>query len=179
MSGVWSVIPSLAFDGSNYLMAWSYDTFQTNANIHCRFFDRSANPVGPEFTVFPSQGTNAPLVSWNGLVFDGNRFASAATLGAFNTGGGDVIFSSAQVYGAFISASTTPPQFSSGATYTNTQFSLSLSGTPGINYSIQMATNLVASNWTALFTNSPTNGAFTFTDTGATNRSRFYRAVKQ
>jgi hypothetical protein len=49
----------------------------------------------------------------------------------------------------------------------------------GINYAIQMATNLVAASWASLVTNSPTNGTFTFTDTGATNRSRFYRAVKQ
>jgi hypothetical protein len=44
---------------------------------------------------------------------------------------------------------------------------------------IEMATNLVATNWTALATNSPTNGTFNFTDTQATNGSRFYRAVKQ
>ena len=74
---------------------------------------------------------------------------------------------------------SSPPLFSSGAGYTNKQFSLSLAGTPGINYAIQMATNLAAANWIPLVTNSPTNGTFTFSDTTATNRSRFYRAVKQ
>jgi len=50
---------------------------------------------------------------------------------------------------------------------------LLLSGTPGINYAIQMATNLTAPNWMPLATNSPANGTFRFTDPGATNKSRF------
>jgi hypothetical protein len=48
--------------------------------------------------------------------------------------------------------------------FTNQQFSLSLTGTPGINYAIQISTNLALSNWTAVVTNSPTNGTFNFTD---------------
>ena len=85
----------------------------------------------------------------------------------------------AGIYGVLIPASTTPPQFGPGASYGNKQFSLSLAGTPGINYAIQFSTNLAVSNWTAVVTNSPTNGTFSFTDTHATNKSRFYRAVKQ
>ena len=180
-----TLICSLAFDGANYLLAWGYhtDTTNTDKNIHFRFFDRTINPIGPQFNVFSIQGTNAPLVPglWNGVVFDGKRFAIAAILGTV-TIGTDGQFQgvpSAQVYGAFIPASTTPPQFSAGASYASKQFTLSLAGTPGINYAIQMATNLVAASWTSLVTNSPTNGTFTFTDPGATNRSRFYRAVKQ
>jgi hypothetical protein len=42
-----------------------------------------------------------------------------------------------------------------------------------------MATNLATSNWTALVADSLAGGTFTFTDTGPTNRSRAYRAVKQ
>jgi hypothetical protein len=59
------------------------------------------------------------------------------------------------------------------------QFPLLLTGTPGINYAIQVSTNLGLPNWTALTTNSPTNGPFSFTDSNATNASRFYRAVAQ
>ena len=47
------------------------------------------------------------------------------------------------------------------------------------NYAIQTSTNLSSSNWTAIVTNSPTNGTLSFTDTSATNKSRFYRAVEQ
>jgi len=44
-----------------------------------------------------------------------------------------------------------------------------------------VATNFPASNivWTALTTNTATNGAFDFTDAHATNAARFYRALKQ
>jgi hypothetical protein len=54
-----------------------------------------------------------------------------------------------------------------------------LTGTPGINYTVQFSTNLLLANWIAIATNSPTNGTFSFTDTSATNKSRFYRAVVQ
>jgi hypothetical protein len=41
-----------------------------------------------------------------------------------------------------------------------------------------MATNLADPTWTASVTNSPANGTFTFTHTGTTGRSRFYREVR-
>jgi hypothetical protein len=178
-----SVLSAAAFDGSNYLVGWGYhsDTTNTDKNIHFCFFDRSANAIGPVFTIFSPEGTNAPLIPMYGAIFDGKRFAISAILGtvAIGADGGIEGFPSAQVYGALLPASTAPPQFGVGATYSNKQFTLSLAGTPGINYAIQMATNLPATSWISLVTNSPTNGPFSFTDTGATNRSRFYRAVKQ
>jgi hypothetical protein len=143
---------SLAFDGANYLLC---------SDVDCEFLNASGQPIGPPFNPFSGQVMIDAVP-----VYDGNQFVAVATL---NTG----------VYGAFIPASTAPPQFGAGASYGNQQFSLAFTGTPGINYAILMATHLAASNWTALVTNSPTNGAFTFTDTTATNLSRFYRAVKQ
>jgi hypothetical protein len=176
-----ALLPSLAFDGSHYLLGWSYnfDTTNSNKTLRYRFLDRTASLIGSEFTLFAPQGTNSPL--FGGLVYGSNRFLAVASLGvvAVDSSGGLTGILSGDSYGAFIPASTAPPQFGSGASYGNKQFTLSLAGTPGINYAIQMATNLVASSWTSLVTNSPTNGTFTFTDTGATNRSRFYRAVKQ
>jgi len=50
---------------------------------------------------------------------------------------------------------------------------------PGLNYAFEMAANLAGPNRTALATHSPIQGTFTFSDTDATNRSRFNRAVKQ
>ena len=150
---------ALAFDGANYLFC---------SDAQCQFLNTSGQPVGPQFTPFSAQGNEEPLVAT--VIYDGKQFVSVATLSSDTNAG---------VYGAFIPGSTTPPQFGAGASHGNQQFSLSLSGTPGINYAIQMTTNLASLTWTALVTNSPTNGEFTFTDNTASNLSRFYRAVKQ
>ena len=178
--------PSLAFDGANYLLTWSDSPngatlSGTNANIRFQFFNRSGSAIGSEFTFFPSQGTNGPLLAFNGLLFDGTRFVMAATLGTVTTDtNGDITgIPSSEVFGAFIPASTTPPTLATTGSLIGTQFPLLLTGTPGINYAIQVSTNLTLSNWTALTTNSPTTGTFSFTDTSATNKSRFYRAMKQ
>jgi hypothetical protein len=172
--------PWLAFDGANYLLDYGYDLGATNLDqmLLYRFLDRSANLVGSEFRVFAPQGTNAPLIG--PVFFDGKRFLCVGTLGALQ--GASFKFNnllSASVYGAFIPASTTPPTLAQTGPLVATQFPLQLIGTPGINYAIQFTTNLASHNWTALVTNSPTNGPFGFIDTSATNKARFYRGVKQ
>lgn len=173
----YAVQPSVSFDGANYLLSWS-STYSAGT-ILFQFLSPSANPVGPAFTVFQSQGTNSPLFGVS--VFDGFRFGLGGVLGSLgvnaNTGSVTSIFSGA-IYGAIVSASTTQPTLVA-SNRLGTEFSLQLSGTPGINYAIQMITNLTVTNWTALVTNSPTNGAFSFTDVSATNTSRFYRALKR
>jgi len=165
--------PGLAFDGANYLLCWNVNGDTTNANIECQFLNAGGQPMGPQFTPFAAQGSEVPLVTLP--IYDGKRFVLVTSLSA----GGFTPTNDAGIYGAFIPASTAPPQFCGGAICTNKQFTLSLTGTPGINYAIQMTTNLISASWTPVFTNSPTNGTFTFTDIGATNDSRFYRAVKQ
>jgi hypothetical protein len=42
-----------------------------------------------------------------------------------------------------------------------------------------MGTNLSQSTWTSLVTSSPASGAFNFSDTHASNASRFYRTLEQ
>lgn len=175
-----ALFPSLAFDGSNYLLEWSHDLDNTNVdkNVFFQFLNRSASSIGPAFTMFQPQGTNAPLVG--GVLFDGNRFGIVTTLGTVivSPDGGIGGLASAAAYGAFIPSSTASPTLTA-SNLVGTQFPLQLTGTPGINYAIQFSTNLAVSNWTNVTTNSPTNGVFSFTDTSATNTSRFYRALKQ
>jgi hypothetical protein len=167
-------IAGLAFDGANYLQCSSVNLGATNSNVQFQFLNSGSQPTGPQFTPFKPQGNEVPLVA--SLLYDGKRFVSAATLAA---GGGFINTINVSIYGTFIPASTAPPQLAVAAPFANHQFSLTLAGTPGLNYAIQAATNLPGSNWMPLVTNSPTNGTFSFTDTSATNSSRFYRAVKQ
>jgi hypothetical protein len=167
------VYPSLAFDGADYLMAWSA---RSNSQIQFQFVNQSASPVGPEFNLFSPQGANAPV--FGSVLFDGSRFEITAIVGgATGIGPSGLNFtSSTGTWGTFLSKSTAAPTLAASNRVAN-RFSLQLTGTPGINFAIQFSTNLAMSNWSAIITNSPTNGTFTFTDTGATNRSRFYRAV--
>ncbi|MGA9777646.1 MAG: hypothetical protein WBS33_05185 [Verrucomicrobiia bacterium] len=175
-----ATITFLAFDGANYLLTWGNYTYATNTdkNSSFQFYDRSANAIGPVFTPFQAQGTNTPLFS--AVVFDGSRFVIGTIVGNLIVGDDGSIegLASGAVYGAFIPASTAPPTLTT-SNLVGTQFPLQLTGTPGIDYAIQFSTNLALSDWTAVVTNSPTNGTFNFTDTSATDKSRFYRAVNQ
>ncbi len=165
------------FDGVNYLVGGIDGTFgSSNSVTSVQFFSPAAQSVGPAFPLlaaFPSEGTNQPL--FGGAVFDGARFVVVGTVGSMDTNNS---FSSAGVYGTFIPKSTARPRLDVAGSLAGAQFPLLLTGTPGINYAIQMGTNLVSPGWTSLVTNSPTNGTFSFTDTQATNSQRYYRAVK-
>jgi hypothetical protein len=169
------VFPSIGFDGANYLLAW---LARSSSQIQFQFFNAAASPVGPEFNLFSPQGTNTPV--FGGVYFDGSRFEITAVVGgATGNGPSGIDFTSGSgTWGTFCSKSTTPPTLTAG-NLLGTQFPVQLTGTPGINYSIQISTNLALSNWTAVITNSPTNGVFTFSDTHATNSNRFYRGVTQ
>jgi hypothetical protein len=175
-----ALFPSLAFDGTDYLFGWSYnlDTSNANKTVIFQFLNRSASPIGPAFTIFQPQGTNAPLIG--DVLFNGSKFVVGAGVGFLQVASDGSIngFLSGQTYCAFIPSSTASPTLTA-SNLVGTQFPLQLAGTPGINYAIQVSTNLALSNWTALTTNSLTNGTFSFTDTSATNKSRFYRAMKQ
>jgi hypothetical protein len=166
--------PCLAFDRANYLLSWREGSpASTNGAVKFQLFNAAAQPIGPPFTPFAWQGTNYPL--WAAALFDGTRFVAIATLGNVIT---DFSFASGDVYSTAIPKSTAPPRLEAVGPPEGAQFPLRLAGTPGVNYVIQAVTNLGLTSWTALVTNSPTNGTFDFIDTQATNRGRFYRAAK-
>ena len=72
-----------------------------------------------------------------------------------------------------VNAGIPAPAALSGASVTNGVFNLGVTGTPGINYTVQASTNLV--NWLSIYTNS---SPFIFTDPYASNYpTRFYRTV--
>ena len=163
--------PALAFDGSSHLLAWMDGVTMTNLNLIFRFFNRAGEPLGPEFSPFMSQGTN--LAALGGPFFGGTKYLLVGMLGNFSNG---LNATNADVYGAFIPG---PPRLDVAGPLAGAHFPLLLTGTTGFSYVIQMTTNVALPNWTALVTNSPTNGTFSFTDSQATNASRFYRAMTQ
>ncbi len=69
------------------------------------------------------------------------------------------------------------PTLSASYVKSNGQFQLTMAGTPGQNYTVQVSTNLV--NWVPIYTNSaPVNGLFQFLDSQTANYpARFYRVV--
>lgn len=59
-----------------------------------------------------------------------------------------------------------------------TQFAFTLNGSVGAGYTIQASTNLSISNWFNLFSLNLTSNPVNLQDNTATNRQRFYRALK-
>jgi hypothetical protein len=106
--------PNLAFDGQNYLLVWSImdSGHPAYANsLRGQFLDRSANPVGSNFTALPVMGTNNPVLALNGLVYDGNRFALAGGYGRMtpNSQGDFNGIAYWQTWGVFIPTNPAPP----------------------------------------------------------------------
>ena len=53
-----------------------------------------------------------------------------------------------------------------------------LNGVSNQNYTLQMSTNLGATNWITLYiTNNPAANSFLLADPNATNKQRFYRVL--
>jgi endonuclease/exonuclease/phosphatase family metal-dependent hydrolase len=102
------------------------------------------------------------------------NYAAATTYGTMGTMRYDMV----TISGTAITTTNSPvipAMLSSPGITSGNQFSLTVTGTTGSNYAIQVSTNLSASNWVSIFTNA---APFTFTDSNAANFPQgFYRAV--
>jgi hypothetical protein len=66
----------------------------------------------------------------------------------------------------------------SAPAYANGQFSLTVNGQTGPDYTLQVSTNLADGNWTTLFTTNSPPSPFTFTDPNAGAQPvQFYRIL--
>ncbi len=135
-------LPSLAFDGANYLLAWSVGELSTNSQIVFQFFNQAGSAIGPEFYPFSPTGTNVPLAG--GVLFDGRRFEiTAAVGGGLGIGSEGAAFtSSTGTYGTFLSttdAELQPSVAVETASQTiavggNVTFSVTVVGTAPLSY---------------------------------------------
>lgn len=166
------LFPGVAFDGSSYLVSWSELTAAANLKLTLRFFDPSGRPRGPELSPFLPDAQNRPV--FGATIFDGERFLVTGVLANLAA---DWSASSADVYGVFVARSQAMPRLEVLAPPSQSQLPLRLHGTPGINYLIQISTNLAAPEWEGLSTHSPVYGVVDFTDPNATNNQRWYRAA--
>ena len=62
--------------------------------------------------------------------------------------------------------------------FSPTQFGFSVEGAVGVNYTVQVSTNLTITNWANLTSFQLTSNFFPVVDTQATNSARFYRVQK-
>ncbi len=75
-----------------------------------------------------------------------------------------------------INPAPAPPSLSQ-AVKSGSQFQFTVTGSTGLNYTIQASTNLASTNWISLLITNPTANTFLFSDPNATNRSRYYRIL--
>ncbi len=173
------MLPVLAFDGANYLLTWTEGMFTSNSMVWMQFLDASGLPFGASFAPFTSINGKVPM--FGGAGFGDGHYLALTSVGTNFYEPGIMTFDTPgnEVYGTFIPSSIAPPQAAGPSSYADNHFSFSFSGTPGIPYVIQAATNLASPVWSSLATNIFTNGIIDFTDSSATNRGKFYRVMKQ
>lgn len=71
------------------------------------------------------------------------------------------------------SSALTAPQFIAPH-----QFNFNARGSQGVNYTLEVSTNLASTNWSPVYTFTLTNSPFPITDPSATGPTRFYRLQK-
>jgi hypothetical protein len=76
-----------------------------------------------------------------------------------------------------VTATPTVPVITSSAFTGSGHFQVAAIGLTGVNYTLQMSTNLSSTSWTPLLVTNLVGTTFQFTDTAATNAQSFYRVL--
>jgi hypothetical protein len=76
-----------------------------------------------------------------------------------------------------VTATPTVPVITSSAFTGSGHFRVAANGLTGVNYTLQMSTNVSSTSWTPLLVTNPVGTTFQFTDTAATNKQSFYRVL--
>jgi len=123
---------------------------------------------------FISGGFPPGLSLYGGGVINGTPTAT----GTFNfiLSAADGATTTNQNFKLTINPAPAPPSLGQ-ATKSGSQFQFFVTGSTGLNYTIQSSTNLNSTNWTSLLITNPTASPFLFSDPNATNRSRYYRIL--
>ena len=100
------IFPMIAFDGTDYLVAWTEGFTSSGAHSKGRFFNTSGIPLGDAFTLFDTLGGKSPSVA--GLLYGNNNFFVGTTRVVVSISpGGQFGFADGEVYGKIIQARTT------------------------------------------------------------------------
>ena len=185
--------PNLGFDGVNYLLSWSDQLGTASSAIKHQFFTGAGQSMGVQFSVFTTQSSSRPYLG--GTVFGGNQFLAVGNLGTPTLT--NLAYTTSDVYGKLIPSSIAPPKLTIVGLSSNGQFGFALTGTPGINYAILAATNVVcgpylpclvapcpppicAARWSTVFTTNSPCGSIDIIDPDSPVFShRIYRVVKE
>jgi hypothetical protein len=138
--------PNLAFDGQDYLLVWTPFAAGglTNANeLDGQFLDRTVSPVGPVFAALPSMGTNRPVATFNGLIYDGARFVLEGPYGLLtpDAAGDFGGIASWQTWGVFISTNPPAPALAFGFE-TNADNTVTITNYDGSGGAVSIPTNI-------------------------------------
>jgi pectin methylesterase-like acyl-CoA thioesterase len=146
-----------------------------NLNVSCTATDSVSQTLTYSLLAAPSGATlntNTGVFAWCPTVAQSNSVnnVSVAATGSIMPG-----LSATNNFNVTVNPLTAPSVIS--AAYANGQFTLSVSGQAGPNYTVQVSTNLAGGSWSTLYTTNPAVMPFTFTYTNAVLPIEFYRIL--
>ncbi len=157
-SGASGTVRALAVSGTNL---YAGGTFTTNSGGPGNYI---AQWNGSSWSALGS-GMNSDVYAL--LLSDNGLYAS-----------GDFTIAGTNVSAYIAEAILVPPLTLSMPTWlSNDRFQMTVNGAADETYTVQMSTNQVSTNWISIWVTNPASMPFLFTDTNATNRARFYRAL--